>query len=89
MVTVNTTDQCELYYEPGTSLDTYDISVLRRNCHVGRTENATDKVVEVHAEAMKQKKKVGAQHRDTYRVTEGRDEGARARGVVVCSGGTW
>ena len=29
MVPVNTTDQCELYYEPGTSLDTYDISELQ------------------------------------------------------------
>ena len=66
MVTVNTTDQCKLYYEPGTSLDTYDITVLWRNCLIERYERATGKIVEVHVKTMRQKEKVSAQHRDTY-----------------------
>ena len=89
MVTVNTTDQCELYYEPGTSLDTYEIMVLQRNCHVGRSESATDEIVEVHAKTMGQKKKVAAQHWDTYQVTEDQDAGAGARGVVGYSVRIW
>ena len=60
MVPVNTTDQCELYYKPGMSLDTYDIPVLQRKCLIERYEHATDKIVEVHVETMRQKEKVGA-----------------------------
>ena len=89
MVTVNTTDQCKLYYEPGMSLDTYKILVLRWKIYVGRYENATYRIVGVHAEAKRQKIKVSAQHRDTYQVTEGQDAGAGAREVVGCSVGIW
>ena len=85
MVPVKTTDQCELYYELGTSLDTYDMVVLQRNCHIGRLGRATDNIEKVHAEATRQKEKVGAQHRDTYRVMGGQDVGAGARVVVGCS----
>ena len=49
------------------------------------SENTTDKIDIVHAEAMRQKEKVGAQHRDTYQVMEGQDKEAGAREVVGCS----
>ena len=52
------------------------------------SERATYKIGKVHVETMRPKIKVGAQHRDTYRVTEGQDEEAGARGVVGYSAGT-
>ena len=67
MVPVNTTDQCKLYYEPGMKQDTYDMEWCYDE--IVMLEGWRTLQIKLRKSMPKQrdkKKKVGAQHWDTY-----------------------